>query len=89
MEIKVKKPTEEELNEMGVNQWPIWEREKSTFDWHYDEKETCYLLEGDVEVETPGGNTVTFGAGDLVEFPEGLDCTWNIKKKVKKHYSFG
>jgi uncharacterized cupin superfamily protein len=24
--------------------------------------------------------------GDLVTFPEGMSCTWKIRKDVKKHY---
>ena len=27
--------------------------------------------------------------GDYVIFPEGLDCTRDIKKAVRKHYKFG
>ena len=37
----------------GVYEWPIREKEASRFDWHYDTDETCYLLEGRVEVYTP------------------------------------
>ena len=88
MKIEVVKMTQEDLDKLGVNQWPIWEKEESTFDWHYDSKEMCYLLEGDVEVETPEGQKVTFGKGDFVTFPQGLSCVWHIKKKVRKHYNF-
>ena len=67
---------------------PVWTKEISTFPWHYDEKETCLILEGRVTVTTADGD-VTFGAGDYVVFPEGLDCTWNVTKPVRKHYRFG
>jgi uncharacterized cupin superfamily protein len=87
--IEVIKPKQEELNNLKVTNWPIWEKEPSKFPWHYDQKETCYLLEGKVKVKTGDGQTVEFGKGDLVTFPEGLDCTWEIDKKVKKHYRFG
>jgi len=86
MEIIVKKPTAEEIQEM--KQQPIWEKEVSTFPWHYDDKETCLILEGEVTVKTENG-TVSFKAGDMVIFPKGLDCTWNIKSPVRKHYMFG
>ena len=89
MEIKVEAASQEKINELGVKSWPIWEKEASEFDWHYDEQEVCYLLEGEVEVTTKNGETVTFGAGDLVTFPAGLDCVWKIKKDVKKHYKLG
>ena len=86
--IKIEKPTEKQLKDWGVKAWPIWTKEASTFDWHYDEQETCYLLEGEVTVKTPE-ETVRFGKGDLVTFPQGLSCTWTISKAVKKHYRFG
>ena len=86
MEIKVKRPAREELEKRGVRDWPIWEKEVSRFDWHYDSDETCYLLEGQVEVTTPDGQAVRFGAGDLVHFPKGLSCTWDISVAVKKHF---
>jgi uncharacterized cupin superfamily protein len=86
--IKVEKPEPKTLESLGVKQWPIWEKEVSEFDWHYDECETCFFLEGDVTVKTRDGET-SFGKGDLVTFPEGLDCRWIIKKTVRKHYRFG
>ena len=88
MEIVVKKPTEEELAAGGVAGWPIWEKEVSRFDWHYDSVEECFLLEGKVVVETQDGKKVTFGKGDFVRFPKDLACVWDIKEKVRKHYRF-
>ena len=87
--IKVEKPTEEKLNELGVSSWSIWTKEVSRFDWHYDDKEVCYLLEGEVIVRTKDGEEVKFGTGDLVTFPKGLSCNWEVLKPVKKHYKFG
>ena len=86
MEIKVKRPSREELKTRSVRDWPIWKKEESSFNWHYDSEETCYLLEGEVEVTTPDGRSVRFGAGDLVHFPNGLSCTWDISKAVKKNF---
>ena len=90
MEIKItRNPTGEELEKMGVFDWPVWEKETSKFPWHYDEKETCYILEGEVMVTPKGGKPASFSKGDLVTFPEGMDCNWDIKKAVSKHYNFG
>jgi len=86
MKIDVKQPQEDELEKKGVRDWPIWEKEVSRFDWHYDSDETCYLLEGQVAVTTPDGQSVRFGAGDMVHFPAGLSCTWDISIPVKKHF---
>jgi uncharacterized protein len=85
----LKKPSKAKLDELGVPTWPIWEKEASTFDWTYDEDETCYLLEGQVRVEPAGGKAVELGAGDLVTFPQGMTCVWKIAKAVRKHYRFG
>ncbi len=81
-------PSQEYLREMEVFFWPIWTKEISTFPWTYDCNETCYFLEGDVVVTPDGGAPVTMGTGDLVTFPVGMSCTWEIRSAVKKHYSF-
>jgi len=85
-DVIVKKPTEQE--EAACKVWPTWKCEPSTFDWAYTEKETCLLLEGKVTV-TDGKESVSFGLGDLVVFPEDLECTWNVQEAVTKHYNFG
>lgn len=85
--VRIEKPDEKRLKELGVKSWPIWTKEASRFDWHYDSEETCYFLEGDVAVETPSG-PIRIGKGDLVTFPKGLSCTWDVKKPVRKHYQF-
>ena len=84
----VEKPSREKLDELKVNRWPIWTKEPSVFDWHYDDQETCYFLEGEVTVKTVEGE-VSFGKGDMVTFPKGLGCTWHVRKAVRKHYHFG
>jgi uncharacterized cupin superfamily protein len=86
MKPSLRKPNDAEKEE--AESWPIWEKEKSTFPWQYDEKETCLILEGRATVKCPEG-TVEFSSGDYVIFPEGLKCTWDIKEKIKKHYKFG
>lgn len=87
MKIEVSKPTPSQIAEMGVRHWPVWDKETSVFDWHYDSRETCFILEGLVEV-TSLEETVQFGAGDFVVFPKGLSCKWKIIEPVKKHYNF-
>ena len=86
--ISITKITDSELDTLGVRSWPIWTCEVSEFPWEYAEKETCLLLEGDVEVNTEEG-TVRLGTGDFVVFPKGLKCTWRVMEPVRKHYNFG
>jgi len=88
MKIEIKKPKTEDMEREGVMSWPIWTKEISRFDWHYDETEECYLLEGKVVVEGEDGEKVEFGKGDFVTFPKGLSCIWDIKEPLKKHYNF-
>jgi uncharacterized protein len=89
MEIKIQhQPSSEDLEKLGVSEWDIWQKEISKFPWTYDEQETCYFLEGDVIVTPNRGSPVQMGKGDLVTFPAGMSCTWDIRTAVKKHYSF-
>ena len=88
-EIKIERLSDHQIEELGVHSWPIWEKEVSTFTWHYDEAERCLVLEGHVRVEPEEGDPVEFGAGDFVHFPAGMSCTWTITAAVRKHYSFG
>ena len=85
----IKQAGSNEREKLGVSNWPIWEKEVSQFPWTYDSPETCYLLEGEVIVTPDGGEPVSFGKGDLVTFPAGMTCTWDIRKAVRKHYRFG
>ena len=79
---------ESELENRGVYQWGIWEKEISEFPWTYDAEEVCYVLEGEVNVTPDGGSAVTIKAGDFVTFPAGMSCRWNITKPIRKHFSF-
>jgi len=81
-------PSPAKLDVMAVDSWPIWEKEESTFDWTYDQTEVCYILEGDVTVTPQGGSPVHIEAGDLVTFPAGMKCVWDIHSAIRKHYLF-
>jgi uncharacterized protein len=87
VKILIQKLPASEINERQINKWPIWEKEVSRFEHTYDGDEECLFLEGEVVIETKEENyTVT--AGDFVVFKDGLTCTWDIKRPVKKHYNF-
>ncbi len=88
-DIKITKPDKETVAKTGITRWPIWRKEASRFDWQYDEMETCYILEGEATVTPKNGKPASFGPGDLVVFPSGMQCVWEIKKEIKKHYKFG
>jgi len=85
--IKVERPTKEQLQQLNVKDWSPWECEPSTFDWEYDSEETAYVLEGKVRVKTTEED-VEINKGDLVTFPKGMKCTWNVLEKIRKVYAF-
>jgi len=82
------KPSQERLQELGVADWPIWEKEISKFPIDFDETETAYVLEGEIIVTPAGGEPVRIVPGDLVVFPEGLDSQWEVVKPLRKHYHY-
>ncbi|KAG9131837.1 hypothetical protein Leryth_016564 [Lithospermum erythrorhizon] len=85
----IKNPSESKLTELGVKSWPKWGCPPSKFPWTYSAKETCYLLKGKVKVYPEGSDeAVEIGAGDLVVFPNGMSCTWDVSEEVDKHYKF-
>jgi uncharacterized protein len=85
--MKVWNPTNDEIKR--TENWGIWKKEVSEFDWYYDEPETCYILKGSASAEDNSGNSISFKAGDMVKFDKGLNCTWKITSAIEKRYIFG
>ena len=79
-------PSPAKLDVIGVYDWPIWRKEASVFPWTYDQQETCYVLRGRFIVTPDGGDPQEFTRGDLITFPKGLSCTWEIVENVEKHF---
>ncbi len=86
--IKVERPSEERLKELGVMSWPTWEKEESQFPWQYDMEEVCYILSGEATITSEDGESVNIGSGDLVTFPNFMKCEWVIHSRIVKHYDF-
>ena len=83
----IRKLSLDEIENLGIRNWPVWEKEVSCFNHFYTETEECYFLEGEVTIETEA-NQYQLKPGDFVTFMENLSCSWNIKSPVKKHYNF-
>ncbi len=80
-------PSDALLKKIGTAYWPTWEKEVSVFPWEFVTTETALILEGECKMTAAdGGPSITFKAGDLVVFPLGYKGTWEVKKKLKKHY---
>ena len=77
----------DELAKWNIESWSNWECEVSKFDWSYSDDETAYILSGSVIVEAYG-KKYEINKGDLVHFPKGMACNWDIKEDIKKVYTF-
>ena len=73
----------------GIKNWPIWECKPSNFLWNYNEREICLIIEGEANIKTEAGEYYFIQSGDLVQFPKGLSCEWQIIKTIKKHFRLG
>jgi len=74
------------LENLGVSKWPTWSKEVSIFPWHFHEQEVAWILDGECVVTPEGGEPVTFGKDDLVTFPAGMKCNWEVRQPLHKHY---
>jgi len=70
MRIRIEQNNREKMAQQGVFGWPIWTCEPSVFDWHYDQEESCYILEGEITVKT-NYEEVAIGPGDYVTLSQG------------------
>lgn len=87
MSIVIEKLSSLQLESLRIKEWPIWQCEPSAFAWHYDQEESCYILEGEVTVKS-AEQEVEIVPGDYVTFPRGLSCHWTVRTPVRKHYIF-
>lgn len=62
----------------------IWECTAGTFWWTFHDEETVLILEGQVRVTTPNGQTRLLQPGDIAYFAEGTKALWDIDDYVKK-----
>lgn len=81
-------PSEEELKDLDVFNYPTWTKEVSDIAQVYDADKLCYFLEGEVLVNPIWGEPVHIKKGDLVTFHAGVSSTWQVKSHVKIHYCY-
>ncbi len=82
-------PSPLKLEVLGVEAWPQWEKDVSTFEWQYDHAETCYLEAGAAVLRCVDGETVPVREGDLVTIFAGVRCVWDIRARLRKRYKIG
>ena len=81
-----KQPSQQQLLTLGVAKWPTWQKEVSLFPWVFPEQEIAYIVEGECVITPENGAPVSFGKGDLVTFPAGMVCQWQVNQPLHKHY---
>jgi len=62
----------------------VWECTPGRFEWHYKKDEIVFVLSGAVTITTDRGEQRSFGAGDVVFFPAGSMCTWEVTERIRK-----
>lgn len=82
MRVLCRKATEAEKAYM--KRFDYWESPVTEFDYRYDHDETFLLIEGQAVIEYEEGS-VSFGAGDILYCPEGLECRWKVLLPVRKY----
>lgn len=85
MKIEVDRPDNDELKEMGVASWPVWEHDEDKIEMFYDKAEQCYIISGEATIVSEF-ETLVIKPGDLITFPAGLECVWDIDVTIRKHY---
>ncbi|MFM9913131.1 MAG: cupin domain-containing protein [Methylophilaceae bacterium] len=79
-------PPNTRLEALGVFKWSTWQKEVAVFPWHFLEEEIAYILEGECVITPEGAEPISFGKGDLVTFPAGMKCSWEVRQPLHKHY---
>ncbi len=87
MKVEIEQYSQEELEQEGVFEWPVWEHDEDKFEWFYDKTELCYIIEGEAVITTEF-EAYSIKAGDFVVFPKDLECVWDIQSAIKKYYTF-
>lgn len=65
----------------------VWECSSGSFESsRVGFSEVCHILEGEADLETEGGATVTVRAGDLFVMPAGWRGRWHIRTRLRKVY---
>ena len=88
MKTEIEIATQEKLKSLGVDSWSSWSCGISEFDWEYDSDERCYVQKGRAIITTEEGDKIEIKEGDIVLFPKGLRCSWNIVESIEKTYRF-
>ncbi|MGZ8580665.1 MAG: cupin domain-containing protein [Actinomycetota bacterium] len=64
----------------------FWERDPDTWSFERPYDEVALILEGDADIVTDDGRTLTIGPGDVLVTPKGSAGTWVIRERIVKFW---
>src|SRR5277367_5263618 len=62
----------------------VWECSAGSFNWHYSQDETLFVVSGEAFISNGTGEERCLGPGDFAFFPAGTSATWRVPSKVRK-----
>lgn len=64
----------------------FWERDPDSWPFERPHDEVALILEGDADIVTDDGRTLTIGAGDVLVTPKRSAGTWVIRERIVKFW---
>jgi uncharacterized protein len=64
-----------------------WSSTRGKWRVRYTENELCLITAGRVVIDSTGGDSQTFAAGDAFVVPAGFEGTWNVLEDCTKLYA--
>ncbi len=64
----------------------FWERDPDTWSFERPYDEVALILEGDADIVTDDGRTLTIGPGDVLVTPKGSSGRWVIRERIVKFW---
>lgn len=64
----------------------FWERDPDRWSFERPYDEVALILEGDADIVTDDGRTLTIGPGDVLVTPKGSAGTWVIRERIVKFW---
>lgn len=62
----------------------LWQSTAGRFEWHYGSDELVMILDGEVEITSPGSQPFTARQGDVFFVAAGQVIEWHVRDHVKK-----
>lgn len=66
--------------------WRIGPEEGACLPYAVQGSETIQVLEGEAELDVPGGEVIRLGPGDIISLPDGFTATWRTLSPFKKFF---